>query len=504
MSENTLDIIVNAQDNASGPMGKIGSAIENAFADPVATALVAITAISTAVFAFSAASIVHFSEVGDAVEKMAERTGLSTEAVSALRVAADASGTSIETVESAVKKMQLTMSGTAPVSNEMKKAFDGIDLSVDNFKKAAPDYQFQLLAQAIGKVQDPAQKTKLAVEAFGKAGADLIPLMDSGKFSMHDWELQAQKLGVSFDALAAQHAADLNDALGAVKTAMSGLSLTLGGELAPYLTDFINKVVLPAVPVLIKLSKDGFDLVRQAAMSVWSEIKTLWSYLQQTGVITAFQNAFKALSDVYTKQLWPALLQLWASLQPFLPLLKTVGEYVGIALVGAFMLLIAVFTEIVSFDAMLIKAFASVVDFLAKHFKPEIDGVTSVIKGLSGTIQDMIKFIGNALTAISNLSAAAGKVAGAIGGAISGHRAVGGPVEAGQSYTVGEGGSETFIPATAGTIIPHGQFAGGGGGGANISIVMNVAGINSDMDARAVGQQVGDQILSRLKSNLKF
>lgn len=40
----------------------------------------------------------------------------------------------------------------------------------------------------------------------------------------------------------------------------------------------------------------------------------------------------------------------------------------------------------------------------------------------------------------------------------SGHRAMGGPVFAGRSYTVGERGPETFVPRVSGTIIP----AGGG------------------------------------------
>ncbi|WP_370436633.1 tape measure protein [Microvirga sp. TS319] len=47
-------------------------------------------------------------------------------------------------------------------------------------------------------------------------------------------------------------------------------------------------------------------------------------------------------------------------------------------------------------------------------------------------------------------------------------RAMGGPVKAGQAYTVGETGRETFIPTTPGRIVPNGKLGGG-----NMQVVIN-------------------------------
>ena len=44
-----------------------------------------------------------------------------------------------------------------------------------------------------------------------------------------------------------------------------------------------------------------------------------------------------------------------------------------------------------------------------------------------------------------------------------GPHADGGPVSSGQSYLVGERGPELFMPRTAGTIVPNGQFGAMGG-----------------------------------------
>ena len=58
-----------------------------------------LTAASASVIGPLAAAVSHFSSAGDAVDKMAARTGLSTEAVSELAHAADLSGTNVETLD---------------------------------------------------------------------------------------------------------------------------------------------------------------------------------------------------------------------------------------------------------------------------------------------------------------------------------------------------------------------------------------------------------------------
>ncbi len=65
----------------------------------------------------------------------------------------------------------------------------------------------------------------------------------------------------------------------------------------------------------------------------------------------------------------------------------------------------------------------------------------------------------------------AGSLAGLVGGLFGlPGRATGGPVAAGRAYMVGERGPELFVPTAAGRVEANGQ-----GGGAPISIIVNVA-----------------------------
>lgn len=76
-------------------------------------------------------------------------------------------------------------------------------------------------------------------------------------------------------------------------------------------------------------------------------------------------------------------------------------------------------------------------------------------------------------------------------------RAAGGPVSAGLAYMVGERGPETFVPSTAGTILPYGTSGSGSVFNINIS-----AGLGSD--PQAIGSAVVSALKSWVRSNGKI
>ncbi|KKK73749.1 hypothetical protein LCGC14_2890710, partial [marine sediment metagenome] len=70
---------------------------------------VAMVGMGVAAIGAAAASVKAFASMGDEVQKMAIRTGLSTEALSELRHAAEISGASLTTIEKGIKKMSKTI-----------------------------------------------------------------------------------------------------------------------------------------------------------------------------------------------------------------------------------------------------------------------------------------------------------------------------------------------------------------------------------------------------------
>jgi len=75
------------------------------------------------------------------------------------------------------------------------------------------------------------------------------------------------------------------------------------------------------------------------------------------------------------------------------------------------------------------------------------------------------------------------KLAGTGGG---GGKAIGGPVQANQSYVVGERGPEMFVPSRSGSIVPNNKL--GGGGGVIVNQTINVTtGVQQTVRAEVLG-----------------
>lgn len=79
---------------------------------------------------------------------------------------------------------------------------------------------------------------------------------------------------------------------------------------------------------------------------------------------------------------------------------------------------------------------------------------------------------------------------------VSGKRAGGGSVMAGNSYIVGEKGAEMFTPDGSGTITPNNQL----GGGNNITININ----GGNFDSARQAQKVGDTIVQQLRRRTRI
>lgn len=289
MASRELEIVLSAQDNASSTIKGFGDDIQASLNNVSKYAALA----GAAVVGFAATSIVQYSEVGDEVEKMSERTGLSAEAVSALRVAADGAGTSIETIEGALKKMQLNLAEAEDGTTLLDGAIASLGLSTEAFTGLSPEEQFEMLGNSIAAIEDPAARTQAAVEAFGKSGSDLLPLFEDGSFSMAEWSEKAEALGLSFDDLSAQQAAELNDKLGELKGSFQGVFLEVAQALVPKIIELTDKLQ-PVIENVVNWIEENPKLVT-TILTVVAAVTGILAVLAPLGLAISAAGAAFAL-----------------------------------------------------------------------------------------------------------------------------------------------------------------------------------------------------------------
>lgn len=491
-TEEKVDIVVELIDKATNAMKGIRSGLETGFEavkKGAAVAATAIAAASAAAVAYGTASVMAYSDVGDAVEKMAKRTGLAAEDVSALRVAADASGTSIEAVEIGIKTMQKTMTDASTASDGLKQAFEDIDMSVDDLfaTGTTPAIQFELMAAAIGSIEDPSRRVQVAMDAFGKAGADLIPLFEDGNFSMAQWNETAKKLGVSFTEEGAAKAARLNDAIGAMKLTFEGFKLTVGGLLAEPVAEWLEKITENISKFREQVEAAG-GIVPFVMNKIRDTITQLLTTIEEnTGLVTVLTTAWERIATVFNEMLWPALVRLWEQLKPLEPFLVMFAKIVGVILYGAFLGLVQLITVSV---IVAIRGLTSVIEIMSKG----VEFVSKLWNGFIDILAKVVTWIDKVIEKIKQLNVVQG-VQNAVGNVLGfgGARANGGPVLPSKAYLVGEEGPELFVPPGAGTILPN-------RGGMGVTVVINNPMVLSNDD---IVEKIGNPIVDALKMHLQ-
>lgn len=179
----------------------------------------------------------------DDLTKLAQSVGTTTEDLSALAYAADLSGVSQDNLGTALTRLTKNASDAAQGIGEAQKGFNALGISVKdaegNLKSS--DQLLQEVAGKFAQFEDGANKTALAVNLFGKSGADLIPLLNAGAEGIQDMKDEAEELGLTFDQKTGKAAEAFNDNLTRLDAVKKGLFNRIAAQLLPSLVSLTDR-----------------------------------------------------------------------------------------------------------------------------------------------------------------------------------------------------------------------------------------------------------------------
>lgn len=200
-------------------------------------------------------------EFGDQLNKLSTKSGMATEAFSQLAYASRLAGVDTASLSTALAKMQVALSNARSGGQEQKQALAALGLTLKDFVSLAPDRQFELLADRINKLKDPADRARAAIAFFGRAGADLLPLFEDGAEGIRKAREEAEKIGQSFSKDKLQALTDAKDSVDRLSESFSAMATTLTAKLAPALKaafDRITEVINGGE--IVRLKKEIADL----------------------------------------------------------------------------------------------------------------------------------------------------------------------------------------------------------------------------------------------------
>jgi hypothetical protein len=170
-------------------------------------------------------------ELGDSMNDMSQRTGVSVESLARFRKAAATSGTDIDAVAKSLVKLskglyETAQTGKGPASEALQTL--GISATDAAGKLKTADQVTLEIANKFKTMPDGIEKTALAMQLFGKSGADMIPMLNEGGKAI-------ESLSVKMTAAFAKKADEYNDKLAMLGGKVGGLAAGLTVALLPAL-----------------------------------------------------------------------------------------------------------------------------------------------------------------------------------------------------------------------------------------------------------------------------
>jgi hypothetical protein len=240
-----------------------------------------------------------FSEMN----KAAISAGLTGKEFAQLSFAAKMTDVSVESMGASMFKLNRVIGDSAAGKNKNALAlFEhlGIELRDANGHMVSAAQVMPELAEAFSKTSDPAMRARMAVALFGKAGAEMLPILMAGKEELQEFAKQSDELRYPFTEDDKKNLEGYHRSMLALGVAVSGFANEIGAKLAPVLRPIIDMAtewvaknrdwIATGITVKVQqlaewLGKIPFREVLEAASDWVREMVTMGQHLGGIGTV---------------------------------------------------------------------------------------------------------------------------------------------------------------------------------------------------------------------------
>lgn len=571
MAEN-VSIVIKAFDKTKPAFGVVGKALKGITASifSMKTALVGVGGVAG--FGYLVKSSLNAT---DSLKKTADKIGTTTEALSALRYAAERTGVQTNTLDMAMQRFTRRTAEAAKGTGEAKGAIKELGLDANKLQRLSLDQQMVSLAGAFGNVTNDADRLRIAFKLFDSEGAALVNTLALGEAGLEEMFGRAKTLGLVMSNQASVGVEKANDSFNDMLSIVKGLKDQFSAALAPAIDEIVTKFTnfiirtsdaeggienlarsmavsfLESVKVTLgALDKfaEGLDTVINKANDFFTGFETRSIQNQMKGIakeMTELGEQIGHLEDGGIPSIWEYItdgglkaqradiqrlgaqyVDLYGQLQDaaegnsdfasslggiidldatntffddLLATVKTLGEIAPAALTPLVDKTNEIQLGFKSWSDELPTMQENIQSLTKQGLNGLTDALTAGVTGAANFADAMKSMAKSVIDSLIKMliqkyivDAAFGAISSFIGPQASTNRAggygaslgsidpfsssfsgkaIGGSVQSGQPYMVGERGPEMFVPNSQGSIVPNG---GSGGGGVVVNQTINV------------------------------
>lgn len=209
------------------------------------------------------------TEMGEAIDKSSQKFGIGTDALQGIQYAAYQADIPIEMLDISFKKMSMTLKQLGRTNITTESAF-------------------MQLADRFAQMKDGPEKAALAVKWFGRAGTELIPLMNQGSEAIRKQMEYAKQLGyiMGEEDIAASN--KFQTQYKVLMGLMRGLRILITSSVLPAITKYTDS--------LIKYVTANKEIIKTRIVEFFKTLVSVMKVL--LGVVVVVWKAFKFFSTI--------------------------------------------------------------------------------------------------------------------------------------------------------------------------------------------------------------
>ena len=177
----------------------------------------------------------------DSLAKTASKIGTTTEALGALRYAAELTGVATTTMDMALQRFTRRTAEAAQGMGEAKGAIRELGLNAQELNRMPLDKRMIVLADAFSGVKSESDRLRLAFKLFDSEGAALVNTLSQGGDGLREMLGEARMLGLTMSSSAAKGVEDTVDAFTKLQSLFKGVRDQTVGALAPAIEMLVER-----------------------------------------------------------------------------------------------------------------------------------------------------------------------------------------------------------------------------------------------------------------------
>lgn len=225
-------------------------------------------------------------ELADNLGKLHQKTGLAAETISTFSFAARYADVEQEALAKGLVKFTKSMDDYDKGAGKAAGAIAQLFGNENALKGLDMDQRLQKITEKLASLEPGAKRTGAAVALFGKAGAELLPVMDElGAEGFDELQKKAAKLGLTFNEDAVQAAENLKRSMITLKAEGQGMATQFLMGMAPQLANAVDGIT---------------DATAEAGVNGFKEVGKYAGYVIN-GIVAAFIVVGKTIAFVLTE-----------------------------------------------------------------------------------------------------------------------------------------------------------------------------------------------------------